>query len=414
VSNYEDSYSDQAIYDKIIKARVKSLIHMPFFGILLSHLTLCEQASMPTMATDGIKIYYSPTFVTEHLNDKELAFVLLHEVLHVALGSLWRRGDRDFKLWNLATDYAINGLLKDSITGLSFDFMEMPKQVLYEEQFKDKCAEEIYDILIKNYQADNENGDNDTIEGLGNLGDLIKRILDDHDRWDEAEVQENKEQKVDDWARKLTQVGKVSGSVPQGVKRYIDELLTPKKDWRQELREFVIKDDFNDYSFTPPDRRYGDLSICGHEFYLPDLNEKEDRVKDLVAWVDTSGSIDYEELKTFYSELVGAINQLGGKLSGHIGFFDHEVYGLYPFETEGDLLDITPTGGGGTSFEAFLNRTHELEEQGELKISGVIVFTDGYCDYPKENPVKAPMLWLYTDKKNTIPDDSFGRAIYVD
>jgi hypothetical protein len=39
VSNYEDSYSDQAIYDKIIKARVKSLIHMPFFGILLPHLT---------------------------------------------------------------------------------------------------------------------------------------------------------------------------------------------------------------------------------------------------------------------------------------------------------------------------------------------------------------------------------------
>jgi len=66
--------------------------------------------SLPTMATDGCRIVYNPTFV-DQLKSAELEGVLAHEVLHCALGHQCRRGGRDPGLWNEAADLAINPIL---------------------------------------------------------------------------------------------------------------------------------------------------------------------------------------------------------------------------------------------------------------------------------------------------------------
>ena len=42
-------------------------------------------------------------------------------------------------------------------------------------------------------------------------------------------------------------------------------------DWKTLLMNF-IQEDFIDYSFTPPDRRYSDS-----DFFLPDLSEKDEK-----------------------------------------------------------------------------------------------------------------------------------------
>src|SRR5262245_38471254 len=91
---------------KLTRARTQLVLNQPFFGALCLRLKLMAGA-VPTMSTDGKRILYNPAFV-EELKPAELEGVLAHEVSHCALGHFCRRGSRDAKLWNTATDYAIN------------------------------------------------------------------------------------------------------------------------------------------------------------------------------------------------------------------------------------------------------------------------------------------------------------------
>ena len=422
-----EQVKDTEAYDKLVKSRVGMLMQLPFYGTLLCNLDLEEREDIGTMATDGNKIYYAPSFVKEH-TQQELAFVNAHEVMHVALGSLWRRGDRVARIWNFATDYAINGILMETCCS-NPNQMVMPQGCLYDVKYKDMCAEQIYDILIKELNEqlqDDSNGDGSN----GNSGDASSNsqgdnsrngnsqnnsskggltTLDNHELWDSQEAQENKEQKITEWQAKLSDAAtRHAGNAPGSIKRYVKQLLEPKKDWKQELIEH-IQEEVNDYSFNPPDRRYGELELFGRQFFLPDFNEMEDTAKDILFWIDTSGSISDDDLTVFYSEIVGAVNQFGGKLTGYIGFFDTVAYDPIPFDSIEDIKKIKPLGGGGTSFEAFLKKTNKLQESNTLNISSVVVFTDGYCSYPDKNPITMPLLWVMT----TDSEAPFGRTTHM-
>jgi len=57
---------------RIQKARTSFILDHPFFGSLLFRLKGHECRSIPTMATDGVSLYYNPDFV-ETLNAATLA-----------------------------------------------------------------------------------------------------------------------------------------------------------------------------------------------------------------------------------------------------------------------------------------------------------------------------------------------------
>jgi len=120
---------------RIQKARTTLLLDHPFFGSLLFRLKGREQRSIPTMATDGVSLYYNPEFV-DTLNSATLTGVLAHEVMHPALQHHVRRSGRDPRRWNEACDYAINPLLLDA--GLS-----LPDGVLVDHRFRGMSAEQI-------------------------------------------------------------------------------------------------------------------------------------------------------------------------------------------------------------------------------------------------------------------------------
>src|SRR5260370_42659706 len=94
---------------KLTRARTQLLLNQPFFGSLCLRLKL-EPGPVPTMATDGKRILYSPIFV-ESLKPAEVEGTLAHEVMHCPLGHHCRRGTRDRQLWNEAADMAINPIL---------------------------------------------------------------------------------------------------------------------------------------------------------------------------------------------------------------------------------------------------------------------------------------------------------------
>ena len=84
-----------------------------FFSVLASYLKpvqVPEDDDIQTAATDGLRLYLNPKFWLG-LTDKERDFVLVHEVLHAALGHCWRVGGRQRFKWNVAADYVITSFL---------------------------------------------------------------------------------------------------------------------------------------------------------------------------------------------------------------------------------------------------------------------------------------------------------------
>src|SRR6202167_2787306 len=133
---------------RIQKARTSLILDHPFFGSLLFRLKGQECRSVPTMATDGVSLFYNPDFV-ETLNAATLAGTLAHEVMHPALHNHVRRSGRDPKRWNIACDFAINPLLVDA--GLS-----LPGGVLIDNRFRGMSAEQIYNLLESESESETE------------------------------------------------------------------------------------------------------------------------------------------------------------------------------------------------------------------------------------------------------------------
>ena len=182
------------------------------------------------------------------------------------------------------------------------------------------------------------------------------------------------------------------GTMPMFAKRLLDELKKPQIDWRTILNDF-IQEEINDYSFSPPDRRFGDSP-----FFLPDFNEKDEKVKNILFMIDTSGSMSDDMITAAYSEVKGAIDQFGGKLSGWLGFFDAAIVEPRPFESEDEFKVIRPAGGGGTDFQIIFEYVHEFM-QDEPPVS-IIILTDGYAPFPKEKlAFGIPVLWLLNNEE---------------
>jgi predicted metal-dependent peptidase len=166
------------------------------------------------------------------------------------------------------------------------------------------------------------------------------------------------------------------------------------------LNDFV-QEEICDYSFSPPDRRFSE-SV----FFLPDFNDTEVKVENVLFMVDTSASITDEMIRVAYSEIKGAIDQFEGKLSGMLGFFDTSVYGPYAFDGITDVTAIRPKGGGGTSFYSVFEAVQGMEQIP----ASIVILTDGYAHFPPESMAQdIPVLWLINNEDIAPPWGTVAR-----
>ena len=222
-------------------------------------------------------------------------------------------------------------------------------------------------------------------------------VVDDHSRWDAFAEDELFHdvwlKRVNDAATAIEIRGKSQncGSIPLCVARLLKELRKPQTDWRTILNEFV-QEEVTDYSFSPPDRRYDDS-----QFFLPDYNEKEDFVSDILFMIDTSSSMNDEMVSAAYSEVKGAIDQFNGMLCGWLGFFDASVVEPKPFEDEESFKIIKPKGGGGTNFHIIFDYVEK--HMRENRPTAIIIMTDGYAPFPEQKKsLGIPVLWLLVNE----------------
>ena len=375
---------------KLLLSRFRILNRHGFYGLLLMHMRFGLDEACDTAYTDGYRINFSPVFL-ESLSNDEVDFVLMHEILHVVLKHCFRGRKVDPYLFNIACDIVVNSnILYSKNMNLKYITLEKYGESMHlapngKEGYL-YTAEEVYNMLIKDSLSKNR-------------GKSVKgESFDDHSHWEEADDDFT----IDEWEKRVIDAAESSakrdtsvGNIPLGVQRYISSLKNATIDWRMLLNDFISLE-VGDYSFTPPDRR-----IDG-PFFMPDFNEmveKEDDPKEILFMIDTSGSVNSNQITQAYSEIKGALEQFTS-LTGYLGFFDYVVYEPQEFSSIEDILEIIPKGGGGTNFFAVFEYVNNLEN----KPKAIIILTDGYATFPKESVRNGiPVIWVMNNDKVTPP-----------
>lgn len=413
------------IMKRLLIARLRILNSHGFYGLLLMHMKFSIDDGCETAYTDAERIAFSPRFL-EELSDSELDFVLMHEILHVVLQHCIRSDPDDPERYNIAADIVVNSIIMDENAGdaRSITLSRYGESIHKAPDGKEGSgytAEEVFEMLkprsgrgegggkngskkggMGKSRKDKGDGDrgNPGKDGSGKNGKIKgdqDSVWDDHSHWGKADGDGSLR---DVWVKRFAEAceavsirdpSNACGTLPTFAKRILDELMNPQTDWRRILCDF-IQEEINDYSFSPPDRRFEDSP-----FFLPDFNEKDETVKDILFMIDTSGSMSDKMITAAYSEIKGAIDQFNGKLCGRLGFFDAAIIEPQPFSNFEEFSVIRPAGGGGTNFQIIFEYVNQymIEEPP----ASIIILTDGYASFPKEKLSKGiPVLWLLNNE----------------
>ena len=384
------SYLDPVV-DKIVVARVGLLLRHPFFGNMATRLKIIDGSDWClTAATDGRHLFYNRDFF-DKLTNKQVEFVVAHEILHNVFDHMQRVEGRDRFIWNAAADYSVNGqLVRDRIGEVPPDI-----KIFHDSQHYGKGTEQIYDEIF-------EKMDEETLAALGQL-------LDEHIDWEKKDgnrpsySKEELKQIRDEIKEATIQAAQAAGAgnVPSSVQRMIKDLTEPKMNWREILRQQIQSVIKNDYTFIRPSRKAWHMNaiLPGTQF---------DETIDICCSIDMSGSITDEMGKDFISEIKGIMEEYKDyKIK--LWCFDTKVYNEADFDGYND--DITCyelMGGGGTDFTC--NWTYMKEH--DINPKKFIMFTDGYPWDSWGDPDYCDTVFIIHGDDSIIPP--FGTHAYYE
>lgn len=355
---------------KMLKARTNLILDAPFFGCLALRLKMIESKQTKTAETDGGTLLYNPNFI-DSLTTQDATGVLAHEVLHIALGHMWRQGHREISKWNVATDYTINyNLLEAGFT--------LPEGALTNNLFASgMSAEEIYERLPDSPQSQGKGkGKRKKDIDPGRCGAVVPTKSKKTEERVKAETKAAVNQAL--------QVAQ--GTLPQELERQIREVLETVVPWHVLLRDLVERSARNDYNWNRPSRRYFLSGVV-----LPSLISEE--LPEVVIAIDTSASITKEQLSVFAAEASAVLGTYDTTI--RVIYCDAKVQGEEVF-TRADLpLELKLLGGGGTNFA----RVFEYVTKKEYTPSCLIYFTDLAGTFPEQTP-EYPVMWLVPKPKD--------------
>jgi predicted metal-dependent peptidase len=352
--------------------------------ILMGENSIIEEKT--TAYTDGRNKKYSREFVSK-LTDQELRGLIMHENLHVALKHI-PRFKKEFKaepmLVNASADYVVNDIimnLKDR------SFCSLPSGGLYDAKYHNWSVREVYNDLKKQQEEDKKSG-----KSITKYDTLDEHDFESAEGMSEEDTKEL-EGKID---RALREGGILAGRMGSKMPRSIEDLLTPKVNWRDVLKEFISSSmrGADEYTWRRFNKR-----LMVNDLYMPSL--ENETVGELVVAIDTSGSIGSAEITEFASELV-SICDVVTPSQVRVLWWDTEVHGEQIF-TPSNYAHIKellkPQGGGGTEVSCVSRYINEKKIQAEA----TIVFTDGYLESDIQWNIQSPTLWLVTQARDFIP-----------
>jgi predicted metal-dependent peptidase len=372
------------VYDRIIVARVGLLLRHPFFGNMATRLRiLAADDWLPTAAVDGRNLYYNTQFFNA-MNNKEIEFVVAHEILHMVFDHLGRREDRNPMLYNIAADYKVNNLLVRDRIGTVPSIVDCFQDFKYEAD----TSEDIYDKLFEDAkQAGKEL--QELLDQLDEEGEMLDEHLDDGDgssedgkeekdangnsvskerpKYSKEELKKIRDEIKEGMMTAAQAAG--AGNTPGEVSRLIQQLTEPKMNWREILQQQIQSTIKNDFTFARPNRKgwHTGAILPGQDF---------DETIDISVAIDMSGSIGDAQARDFLSEVKGIMDQYQD-YNIKVWCFDTKVYNEKDFTSDNgeNLEDYEVIGGGGTDFMA---NWYYMKEN-DIQPKKFIMFTDGYA-----------------------------------
>ena len=351
-------------------------LDLRFLDVALSALVPKAERTLLTMATDGRFLYYAPEQVMR-VFEKNAAYLdrcFLHTVLHCIFFHLWTRGERDARLWNLASDIAVEYTLEE------------------------KEAEELEQLAHEFY-------------------------TDDHRFWSTKQEEKSGAQQAaqKNWnkiARQTRMERESRGEEPEdGEELFAAQVKADRgrRSYRDFLKKFAVlreelhadpdEFDLNYYSYGL--RLYGNLPLIE-----PVESREVKKIQEFVVVVDTSYSTSGNLVKNFLKETFAVLTQENSFFADcRIRIIqcdenvqmDEEVRSVE--ELERLLERFTIVGGGGTDFRPAFAYVNDLIEQGVFRnLSGLLYFTDGKGIYPKKKPpYKTAFLYLEDYEEGLVP-----------
>ncbi|MEE0955800.1 MAG: VWA-like domain-containing protein [Eubacterium sp.] len=433
-ANHADQLRRREIIGRLVRVRAGLLGKYPFFGRLALHMNF-GLAECETAFTDMERIVFDPKFMSR-LSDEELAFVLMHEIMHCVLKHCVRGNGLDQEAYNIACDIVVNSILLETMQREEFSVDGEPAMHLAPDgtEGRKHTAEEVYRMLMQNAQCTSEDSGNGLVHLNGKAGsgpDSDKtgkskgrksdekgrnsdanvrnsdedgkngdddsensgKTLDNHSIWKNISP-ENASRLKDEWGSRVKSVirdGHLAGSeLSDALRRMVFSDDDPSRiRWAEILREFVILSSTHyDYDFLPPDRRFLYMDAV-----LPSFTPVEEAtVKNIWFCLDASGSVSDETLGSLFHEIRCAVRQVP-HLTGRLSWFDVKVTEPVAFEKLEDLNGVKPVGGGGTSYSCIFRHLKKMKK----KPSAILILTDGYAGFPPEEAASGiPVLWIMT------------------
>lgn len=392
--------------EKIKVARLGLGSKAPYFTPGLWALRLVSTEAVPTMAVDeGWRLYANPSFA-DKLSERELVGVLWHELEHLLRAHHARAREmevdrRTHRLWNLATDAAIN----DGAQELGFT---LPEGVIYPERLglePGGLEEAYYRALLEQAEEDPFQREGDGPEGEGDGAspppgaaepgrpsaaawdhgsgaDGLERPWElprdhaEHPAVGEVQAAQLREEV----ARRVLEHHRSRGTLPAGIVRWAEGVVNPVVPWQRVLRSLVRQGlrqvlGRTRVSYERPHRRQAAFG----RVLMPGSYDVRPRV---AVVIDTSGSVSERMLAQALAEVDTLLSRVGA-----------EVWALAVDAAAAQAQkvrrarDIKLVGGGGTDMRVGIEAALELRPKVDL----VVVLTDGFTPWPAE-PLRVPVV----------------------
>ena len=410
------SSDDQLIED--MKRQI--LAKYPRFGSDIAVMKIEFKDDLPyhSAATDGKIIYFDPDFF-KSLSEDERTFVIAHEIMHIKFMHMFRLTDksgkkRDMQVWNIATDAIINANLKRDGLKMREGYVDKPEALQY-------TAEEYYDILMKQQEQNNANGQGQSDTNGQEQGD-------DHSMWEKAfedmkqeqsqqgqtkkdktkqdeeqqseideqeEFNENRREKITKFKQYKKQQEQHIRSGQQATKEIGDIGESAKSiNWEQRLQKRLEK------TKTIWSKRRS-VAENNYAYRLLDRDAEDERETEVM--IDVSGSVDINLVKAFLRHVKKILEYSRVR----VGCFDYKFWDFIEIRSASDIdkFRLPEDSGGGTDLDLPVRKFSKNPEIQK------IIFTDGYGIMPESDLKNVDVTWVIYGNDDFNP--CCGEVIYI-
>ena len=420
--------------EKISTSKYLLMQNLPFIGAVAYQVPVIEMTDEDmngTIAyTDGLRICMNGEYFASRPVPEVLS-ILAHEIGHIVLKSVTRRGVRLPFLWNIATDFVINGTLDASTKGAKYFAWPTTNikgdkiKLCLDHKYDGMTAETVYDLIMQEANKQQQKGmpnsgkgDSTSDGGLSvpyksfdpKTGAMNPRT---------ANGEEKTAPEVEDITSEIISKAAITaqefirnnncGSGAGCMLEMVDAMLSNKVDWRKILHRSLRTFGFDKPDYSRPSRRTMVNIYTGvSKFYYPRM--RGSKPGNIFMCIDSSGSVSSESLKEFLGEINNCLRGMPG-CKVYLYTCDAELYKLGTFQNKLPT-QVEIHGRGGTSFEPAFKEALKVAKH-DKQLATFVYFTDGICTYPNYKNGELPFKVFWCFDNNAVENAPFGKTIRI-